>query len=79
MTNIRQKIEEANQKAVEKIIAAQPVLVDIGPALKVLPGMKENMILYSGPPIEWERMSEPQRSGAIDLRASQIIQRTLSN
>lgn len=37
-------IEEANRKAVEKILTAQPTLVDVKPAIEVLPGMKKKYI-----------------------------------
>jgi len=60
----RPEIDEANQKAVAKILAAKPVLVGIGTARDVIPGMTENTILHAGPPIEWERMSGPTR-GAV--------------
>ncbi len=58
-------IEEANRKAVEKILAAQPTLVDIKPAIEVLPGMTKNIFLHSGPPIEWKRMCGPVRGALI--------------
>ncbi len=58
------EIEAANGRAIEKILAAIPTLVDIKPAREVIPRMKDNTILISGPPIEWERMSGPTK-GAI--------------
>lgn len=60
----RPEIDKANEKAVEKILAARPALVDIKPAKEVIPGMTDRTILHSGPPIEWERMSGPTK-GAI--------------
>jgi hypothetical protein len=57
-------IEDANQEAVERIASANPILVDLKPAEKVIPGMKKNTILHAGPPIKWERMCGPLR-GAI--------------
>jgi hypothetical protein len=60
----RPEIDAANEKAVAKILAARPMLVDIKPARDVIPGMKDNVILHSGPPIEWERMSGPTK-GAV--------------
>ncbi|UNM94971.1 DUF1116 domain-containing protein [Ignatzschineria rhizosphaerae] len=50
------KITEANQKAVDLIIQAHPVLVGYEKAIDVVPGMKKNMIIHAGPPIEWEKM-----------------------
>jgi len=57
-------IEKANQKAVERMMEAQPVLVGLGKAIDVIPGMKDNLLLHAGPPITWERASGPMR-GAI--------------
>ena len=57
-------VEEANKKAFEKITGAQPVLVDIRQAKDVIPGMKKNLILHAGPPIEWKKMCGPVR-GAV--------------
>ena len=62
--DIREKIERANEEAVERIIKSQPVLTGFDQAINVVPGMKRNMILHAGPPIEWENMSGPMR-GAV--------------
>ncbi len=58
-------IDEANQKALEIVLAGKPVLVGMDLAINVIPGMKSNMILHSGPPIKWERMSGPTRGAII--------------
>ncbi|HSP46789.1 MAG TPA: DUF1116 domain-containing protein, partial [Clostridiaceae bacterium] len=58
------KIDEANQKALEIINKGEPVLVDIKFAKDVLPGMEKNVIGHAGPPLKWEDMSGPLR-GAI--------------
>jgi len=58
-------IEEANSRALDAMLAAKPIWVGIKPALDVVPGMKPNMILHAGPPIEWERMLPAQRRGII--------------
>ncbi len=57
-------IEKANQEAVERMMEARPVLIGLGKAIDVIPGMKDNMLLHAGPPISWERASGPMR-GAI--------------
>ena len=57
-------MDAANQKVVDIIQKGQPVLVGMGIAKDVIPGMHERMILHAGPPIEWERMCGPTR-GAI--------------
>lgn len=57
-------IEKANQEAVERMMEAQPILVGLGKAIDVIPGMEDNLLLHAGPPITWERASGPMR-GAI--------------
>ncbi|WP_110932925.1 YlbE family protein [Paenibacillus bouchesdurhonensis] len=51
------KIEEANKKAVERIVNSQPVLIGFDQAINVVPGMTKTTILHAGPPITWERMN----------------------
>ena len=63
--DIKQKIEIANAEAVRRINAAAPVLVDIAPAGEAIPGLKDRMILHSGPPVDWQRMCGAQRGAMI--------------
>ncbi len=58
-------IAEANQKAVQHLMEAKPMLIGIGIAREVIPGMQENLLLHAGPPITWERMSGPMRGAVI--------------
>lgn len=58
-------IEKVNQTAVERMMSARPLLTGVAIARDVIPGMKENLILHAGPPIEWERMSGPLRGAVI--------------
>lgn len=58
-------INAANQEALGRILAAQPVLVGVGRALDLVPGMAPELILHAGPPIAWERMSGPLRGAII--------------
>lgn len=57
-------IEQANQTAVERMMAARPILRTVAPARDVIPGMQENLLLHAGPPITWDRASGPMK-GAI--------------
>jgi len=57
-------IEKANAQAVERMMEARPVLVGVGRARDVIPGMRDNLFLHAGPPITWERMCGPMR-GAV--------------
>ncbi len=58
-------IDEANAAAVQRVLSATPVLVGVARALDVIPGMREDLLLHAGPPIEWERMSGPVRGAVI--------------
>lgn len=58
------KIREANKIAVERLLKSKPVLVGIGRAVEIIPGMDDNMILHAGPPLSWDRMCGPMK-GAI--------------
>jgi hypothetical protein len=58
-------IAQANRTAVERMMSARPILTGLVKAGDVLPGMRENLILHAGPPIEWERMSGPLRGAVI--------------
>ena len=57
-------ISSANDDAVERMLSADPVLVDVIPASQAIPALGERMILHAGPPIEWPRMCGPMR-GAV--------------
>jgi hypothetical protein len=57
-------IEQANTEATQRMMEARPVLIGLGKAIDVIPGMREDLLLHAGPPITWERASGPMR-GAI--------------
>jgi len=57
-------MDAANQAVVDRIQRGQAVLVGMGIARDVIPGMHKRMLLHAGPPIEWERMCGPTR-GAV--------------
>ncbi len=44
------EIDEANRKAVERVIAAEAWLVDLKPAIKAIPGYKRDLVTHAGPP-----------------------------
>jgi hypothetical protein len=58
-------IDQANRTAVERMMAARPILKEIATARDVIPGMRDGLLLHAGPPIEWERMSGPLRGAVI--------------
>ncbi|MCL4268148.1 MAG: DUF1116 domain-containing protein [Anaerolineales bacterium] len=59
------EIEQANTIAIERLMSARPILKGIATAREVIPGMKDNLFLHAGPPIEWARMSGPLRGAVI--------------
>ena len=64
---LKEKINAANEEAFRRIVAADPVLVDVAPASEAIPGMRDRLILHSGPPVAWERMCGAQRGAAIGM------------
>jgi hypothetical protein len=60
-----ERVDRANQEAVQRMITARPRLVDIRPAHEAIPGMHKRLLLHAGPPITWERMSGPLRGAII--------------
>lgn len=58
-------IDQANRMAVERMMSARPILKAVATARDVIPGMKDNLFLHAGPPIEWGRMSGPLRGAMI--------------
>lgn len=58
-------IEKANQYVCEQFMEARPVVIGMGKAIEVVPGMHENMLLHAGPPVTWDRMAGPMRGAMI--------------
>lgn len=61
---IGRRIGEANATVVERLIAAQPMLIDVRPAAEAL-GLDHHRLLHSGPPIPWDRMPGPVEGAVI--------------
>ncbi len=64
MNDVASLIDAANAETLRRMLAAEPVLVDVVPARDVLPRLKDRMILHAGPPIAWDRMCGPMQ-GAV--------------
>ncbi len=62
------RIAKANAEGLRRMLAANPVLVDVQPAGKVIPELgkpgRGRLVLHAGPPIEWHRMCGPMQ-GAV--------------
>ncbi len=57
--------DSANREAVQRLIDAEPVLIDVAPAIEVVPGMTPDTILTSGAPMPWESYFGGQRAAVI--------------
>ena len=68
LAGFEDRIAKANEEALRRMMAANPVLVDVQPAGKVIKGLGtgsgDRVLLHSGPPITWERMCGPMQ-GAV--------------
>lgn len=59
------RIDEANRRVVNQMLAAQPVLVDVVPAASKIPALQEKALLHAGPPIAWEEMTGPMQASCV--------------
>jgi hypothetical protein len=67
-----ERVATANAEALARMLAADPVLVDVQPAAQVIPALsaRDRLILHAGPPIGWADMCGPLQGavmGAIVL------------
>ena len=54
-----------NRAAFDRLVQSRPYLVDVRPAVDVIPELHDGLILHAGPPIGWERMIGPMRGAVI--------------
>ncbi len=71
LNTLGSEIDEANRKAVERIFAAEAVLVDLKPASKAIAGFKSDLITHAGPPISWDRMVNVQKIAVVNAIRSE--------
>lgn len=62
MSDLKSRINAANEEAARRMIESVPIWIDIRTAGEVIPAMRRNLILHAGPPISWDRMCAPQRN-----------------
>jgi hypothetical protein len=56
---------EANERAIELVLASEPWLIGVRPAGEVVPSMSAGTILHAAPPTNWNDMSDLLRGGVI--------------
>ncbi|MDO3636152.1 YlbE family protein [Mycolicibacterium arseniciresistens] len=54
-----------NDVALDRVRSVQPVLVDVAPAIDVVPGLRRRMILTSGPTMPWSAYRGGQRTAVL--------------
>ena len=59
------QVEEANLRAFQSYLDAQPVLEQVKPAREAIPELNDRLILHAGPPVEWGRMCGPMQGAII--------------
>jgi Protein of unknown function (DUF1116) len=62
-----EKIEHANAEALRRLLAGDPVLVDVIPAAEAIEGFSAHLILHAGPPVDWQRMCGPMRGAVMGI------------
>ncbi len=55
----------ANKQTFDRLVKADPVVVDVRPAIEVVPGLDRNTILTSGPPLAWPGYTGGQREAIV--------------
>jgi hypothetical protein len=56
---------DANERAIEGVLASEPWVVGVRPAGEVVPSMSAGTILHAAPPTNWNDMSDLLRGGII--------------
>ena len=51
--------------SIEQVLAVEPWLVGVKPALEVVPGMRPDLILHAAPPATWDAVSPVLREGLL--------------
>ncbi len=64
-SELNEKIVAANNAAADMLINADPVWVDILPAGEVVKGLEDYTVTHSGPPIDYEDMTELHKRGMV--------------
>ena len=55
------RVAAANAEVVARLEGVAPCAVTVAPAGEVVPGLRDGLLLHSGPPIGWDRVCDPQR------------------
>jgi hypothetical protein len=59
-----ERVEAANREVLRRLDQGAPVLLEVAPAVRVVPGMDDRTVLHCGPPLAWEEFCDPLRRSA---------------
>lgn len=60
-----EEIDALNSRVVERFRDAQPFLMDVVPAMDVIPEINGKVLLHAGPPIRYEEMTGPMQGSCV--------------
>ena len=60
-----ERVEAANAAALGALEGARPHVLTVAPAGEVIEGLEGRTLLHAGPPIDWERVCDPQRRALV--------------
>jgi len=60
-----ERVEAANARALRALEDARPHALTVAPAGEVIEGFEGLTLLHAGPPIDWERVCDPQRRALV--------------
>lgn len=65
MRDIKEEVERANSLAVERMVEAEPFLIEVKEARYAITQLKDGVLTHAGPPITWGRVSGPLKGALI--------------
>ena len=74
---ISERIEDANRRAADILTKAQPTWVDVMPARDFIPDFKENLVLFSGPPLDPRHALKPVRNAIAGAAVQEGLAKTV--
>ena len=60
-----EEIDQANEKVIGRLRDSQPFLMDVVPAISVIPELDGKVLLHAGPPIKYENMTGPMQGSCV--------------
>jgi Protein of unknown function (DUF1116) len=73
------QIDRANGETLRRLLAGDPVLVDVVAAGEAIHGLGARHVLHAGPPIGWERMCGPMRGAIMGIAVFEGWARNLAD